>query len=142
MWIDEQFPGLASAGYEVTSEPDNDYNCIAYAAGDTTAWWSHAGNYRWPDAGRSPSVASLIEVFSGLGFEICDDAEALEGFEKVALYAKDGNWTHAAIQLPGGDWSSKLGPDEDIRHATPESLAGDTYGNIHCFMRRPRTRGA
>ena len=139
-WIDELFPGLAAAGYEVTSEPDDNYNCIAYAAGDLDNWWSHAGNYRWPNAARSPSVTSLIAVFAGLGYEICNDAAATAGFEKVALYARNGNWTHAAIQLPDGAWSSKLGPDEDIRHAIPESLAGETYGSVHCFMRRPRTQ--
>ena len=138
MWIDEQFPRLASEGYEVTSEPTDEYNCIAYAAGDTTAWWSHLPAYRWPNANRTPSINSLIELFQRLGFEFCDDAHDEAGLEKIVLYAKGDYWTHAAVQLPGGAWSSKLGPDEDIRHNTPESLCGEAYGQVNCIMRRPR----
>ena len=136
MWIDEMFPGLACVDWEITSEPNDDYNCIAYAIGEETGWWTHAGNYRWPNARRSPSIDSLIEMLVGQDFEICDDGEETAGFDKIALYAKDGNWKHAAVQLPGGAWSSKLGAYEDIRHATPESLAGEFNGNVHCFMRR------
>ncbi len=73
----------------------------------------------------------------GLGFKICGDGEKTEGFDKVAPYAKNGNWTHASVQLPSGDWSSKLGPYEDIMHATPEALASESYGTVHCYMRRP-----
>ena len=45
--------------------------------------------------------------------------------------------SHAAVQLTGGGWSSKLGPDEDISHRTPESLDHEFYGEVRCFMRRP-----
>ena len=136
MWIDETFPGMAYVDWEITSAPNDDYNCIAYAVGEKTRWWSHAGNYRWPNARRSPSIDSLIEMLVGQDFELCDWREENTGFDKVALYAKDGNWKHAAVQLPDGAWSSKLGAYEDIQHATPESLAGEFYGNVHCFMRR------
>ena len=110
MWIDEQFLRLDSEGYEVTREPTDEYNCIAYAAGDTAAWWSHIPGYRWPNASRTPSINSLIELFQALGFELCDAVHEEAGSEKIALYAKDDHWTHAAVQLPGGAWSSKLGP--------------------------------
>jgi hypothetical protein len=34
------FPGLAGGDYQVTSPRDNQYNCIAWAAGATgTFWW-------------------------------------------------------------------------------------------------------
>ena len=141
MWIDRQFPGLAAVGYQVTSAPDPAYNCIAYAAGETDRWWAHPeeSGYYWPGyASRTPRIHSLVAVFAGLGYAICGDASPEDGYQKVALYAKNGNWTHAAIQLPDGAWSSKLGPDEDIRHPTPAALAGDFYGAIHCIMRRLR----
>ena len=141
MWIDEDLPHLATEGYELTSDPTDDYNCIAYAAGETDRWWSHVegGDYYWPEhASRTPSIVSLIEVFTGLGYEPCRDAEDDPSFRKVALYAdQQGDWTHAAVQLPGGEWSSKLGLYEDISHRTPESLDPDFYGEVHCFMRRP-----
>ena len=141
MWIEDELPHLASEGYQVTSEPDGDYNCIAYAAGETDRWWSHVerADYYWPEhASRTPAIASLIEAFTGLGYEVCENASHEPGFKRIALYADgQGNWTHAAVQLPGGSWSSKLGPDEDISHQTPESLDRDAYGEVHCFMRRP-----
>ena len=138
MWIDNQYPRLAKEGYTITSDPDGEYNCIAYAAGDMTTWWSHVNGYHWPNASRTPAISSLVEVFEGLGFEQCGNATYEEGFEKVALYVKNGDWKHASIQLQDGAWSSKLGPDEDIRHDTPESVSGDSYGEIHCIMRRRR----
>ena len=141
MWIEENLPHLASEGYEVTSNPTDEYNCIAYAAGETDRWWSHVtdADYYWPEhASSTSSIASLIEVFTGLGYERCDDAVDEPGFSKVALYAdRQGDWTHAAVQLPDGGWSSKLGSYEDISHRTPESLDPGCYGEVHCFMRRP-----
>ena len=51
-------------------------------------------------ASRTPSIASLIEVFAGLGYEACEDAGIEPGCRKVALYADpQGDWTHAAVQL-------------------------------------------
>lgn len=137
MWINQLFPRLAAEGYEITSAATDDYNCIGYAAGDTSNWWSHKKGYRWPNATRTPLIQGLIEVFQGLQFEHCEEAGFEDGFQKVALYAKGDRWKHAAVQLPNGEWSSKLGPDEDIRHLTPESLNSDAYGEVHCIMRRP-----
>ena len=77
-----------------------------------------------------------MEVFTGLGYEICPDAGVEDGCEKVALYRIGDRWTHAARQLPNGMWSRKMGPDEDINHATLQSLAGELYGAVRCIMRR------
>lgn len=141
MWIEEDLPRLAAEGYQVTSEPNDEYNCIAYAAGETDRWWTHIeeADYHWPDnATRTPSIQSLIEAFTGLGYELCEHAGNEPGFRKIALYSnRQGDWTHAAVQLPGGGWGSKLGLHEDISHGTPESLDPDFYGEVHCFMRRP-----
>ena len=38
--------------------------------------------------------------------------------------------------FPDGWWTSKLGPDEDILHQTPQALVGDLYGQVHAIMRR------
>ena len=138
MWIDQAFPRLAQEGYLITSQPDPRYNCIAYAAGDTSSWLQHLPGYRWPGAHRSHHADSLVQVFRSLGYQTCDDSSLQPEFQKVAIYAQDSAWTHAAIQLPDGAWRSKLGSEEDIQHASPESIAGEMYGSIHCFMRRPR----
>lgn len=136
MWFEETFPGLRDVAHEVTSDPAEEYNCIAWAAGDQTAWWSHAEGYRWPGANRTPLIESLVTVFVGLGYEVCEDGTLEQGFEKVALYVRNHMWRHAARQLPNGRWTSKLGPDEDIEHETAEALCGVHYGTVHCFMRR------
>lgn len=136
MWIDEAFPGLKPDGPTITSGPTDEYNCIAWAAGDTSRWWSYPPGYYWPAAPRTPLIESLVAVFVGLGYQTCDDGALEDGFEKVALYLKGALWTHAARQLPNGLWTSKLGPDEDIQHETPEALCGDLYGLVHCIMRR------
>ena len=40
--IEDLFPKLRGKAYQVTSPRNEAYNCIAWAAGDTTDWW-------WPD---------------------------------------------------------------------------------------------
>lgn len=136
-WIDTQFP-KASGQYEVTSQEDGVYNCIAWAVNDQTEWWSHLPGYKWP-APRSPKIESLVAVFAALGYKRTTVIAFESGFEKVALYHKDGMWAHAARQLPSGKWASKLGPDEDIHHNNPECLCGDTYGEVHCLMKKQLT---
>lgn len=137
MWIDKEFPG-AVGKYQETSDPSEAYNCIAWAAGCDSTWWSHLPGYKWP-ARRTSLVSSLIEVFAALGYEACDDGGLEVGYDKVAIYAnRNGIWKHAARQLSDGRWASKLGPDEDIEHDTAECLNGKWYGSIYCYMRRAK----
>lgn len=139
-WFEKLCPA-AIRKYAKTSEQDDNYNCVAWAAtGSTTEWWSHKPGYRWPAANRSPHIDSLVAVFLGLGFQKLPASETAPepGYEKVSLYERNGQWTHAARQLPGGKWTSKLGPDEDIEHDDPGCLCGGGYGVVHCIMRRPR----
>jgi hypothetical protein len=133
-WIDDAFPRAVGA-YHVTSDADAVYNCTAWAAADTTRWWSHLPGYYWP-ATRSARVEDLIAVFRALGYEACDDGRLEAEAVKVAIYAVGARWTHAARQLPDGSWTSKLGQEHDITHPAPESLCGTDYGEIHCFLRR------
>ena len=131
-------PGLAISGYEITSEASDVYNCIAWAAGDNTDWWDWHPRAYWPEfAPRSPEVEALVQVFAGLGYSVCDNAELEAGYEKVAVYAINGRWEHAARQLENGQCTSKLGEFEDITHPSPEDVAGGVFGNVHCIMRRP-----
>ena len=140
--IDAQFPALAAAGYEIVGEPTDEYNynCIAYAAGATDRWWTHEENVNcyWPEpASRTPHIASLVEVFAALGYEPAANDRVEPGYIKVALYQNNGQWTHAARQMPNGHWRSKLGAGPVIEHYTLQSLAGELYGAVHCIMRRP-----
>ena len=135
MWIDETFPKLAESGYRITSDPAEQYNCIAWAVGVDNEWWSHLPGYRWPTR-RGSEVGSLVELFVNMGFEVCENQKYEDGYEKIAVFGKEGRWTHAARQLDNGHWTSKLGMNEDIEHVALEGLIGVLYGDIYCALRR------
>jgi hypothetical protein len=123
---------------EKTSDDTDKYNCIGLALDDDQNWWSHEPDGTWPaSVARLPTIAALVSVFESAGYKRCDSGDLEAGFEKVALYVMpNGDWSHAARQRPGGDWSSKFGPCEDIRHDSPELLNGDWYGTVYCIMKR------
>ena len=81
----------------------------------------------------------MMAFKEGKGYELCDNAEYEEGFQKIALYVKEGTTecTHAARQLTTGLWTSKLGQIEDIQHGTPYTIEGKCYGKVYCIMKRP-----
>jgi hypothetical protein len=57
--------------------------------------------------------------------------------EKIAIYVNQlGVPSHAARQLPNGLWTSKLGSNVDIEHATPDALTGNDYGRPALLMAR------
>lgn len=145
--IEDVFPGLGTSAFRVTSPATRDYNCIAWAAGDTARWW-------WPDldpdndaifwpAGviAEETLEAFVAVFVTLGYAPCIGEELELGFEKVALFANGGIPTHAARQLPSGRWTSKLGLREDIEHDL-HALSGEEYGTAVLFMKRPLTNVA
>ena len=128
------FPRLAPENHRVTSPATEDYNCVAWSAGDTEHWWQ-PGVY-WPVPAESFGLEALELAFRSLGYEPCVDESPEAGFEKVALYASGAFYTHAARQLPSGKWTSKLGRLEDIEHESPNDLGGGAYGEIGRFMKR------
>lgn len=140
-WTDvltRAFPNLASEGFDIVDEPSPRYNCIAYAAGDTSKWWWPDGINYWPPwATLTNRIESLQEAFAGIDFERCSDADTENGYQKVALYEAQGAMKHAAIQMPNGRWHSKMGKGPVIEHRNPESLSGGVYGEPTVFMRRP-----
>jgi hypothetical protein len=139
--LERLLPGQRGTAYRVTSPPDQDYNCIAWAAGFTDAWWWPVGTHPkryWP-AGvlRTLTLTAFRDAFATVGYAPCQD-EALEaGFEKVALFADaQGTPAHAARQLLTGRWTSKVGFAEDIEHDLRD-LEGQIYGAVAVFMKRP-----
>lgn len=81
-------------------------------------------------------------AYETLGYDLCYDERLEEGVEKIALYGIDNpdgtiEPTHAARQLSSGEWTSKLGPFEDISHTSLDDLNGPTYGHKICCMSRP-----
>ncbi len=140
--IEQSFPNLQRCGYSVTSPATLDYNCIAWAANDTEAWWEPDPldlSY-WPlGIPRSYTLDAYIEAYKTLGYSVCEDAENENNFEKIAIYAdSNGKPTHAARQLNSGKWTSKLGRLEDIEPLSLDSLAGPHYGSLAVILKRSR----
>jgi hypothetical protein len=138
--IEALFPGLAKSPFRVTSPAARDYNCIAWAAGDTTRWW-------WPDPGNpatfwpagsalEETLDAFVAAFATRGYSLCAGEEHEPGFEKVALFASAAVPTHAARQLASGRWTSKLGLREDIEHDL-HALSGGVYGTVELLLKRP-----
>ena len=140
------FPYLGSRdSFQVVSPSDEDYNCIAFAAGRTDRkWWPIAeyefrsGNVYWPpEAPCFETIEAFEAAFESLGYESCHSDEHESEHEKVALYAKDGVPTHAARQDPhSGWWLSKMGDHVDIQHQRADSLTGSLYGEVCRYLKR------
>jgi hypothetical protein len=141
--LEESFPGLRTAEYRVTSPPDANYNCVAWAAGDSQRWWDPAlePGYFWPPRiARTLTLANLVAALATLGFEPGADDSLEPEFEKLVIYSDDHGWpTHVARQLPSGSWTSKLGPSEDIEHSTVQAFEGAIYGKVVQVLRRTRS---
>jgi hypothetical protein len=141
--IQAWFPRLKPDDYEVTSPESKRYNCIAWAAGISDAWWEpvRGPGYFWPElAPWDDRVESLVEVFRSLRYEVSANPNLENGFEKIAIYGADGIYLHAARQLGGGLWTSKLGIYKDITHKSLDVLTGPApaFGELVVIMLRPR----
>lgn len=142
------FPNLTR--FAKTSDATWRYNCHAWGADDTGAWWDPIDwrpptvpawvRIYWPRGlpRNDYSLANFIAAFRTRGFEPCDDPTLEPEFEKIALYMLDDMTTHTARQLPWGTWTSKLGNGIDIEHGSPEELEGPVYGSIAVYMKRRR----
>jgi hypothetical protein len=143
--LERLFPGLRPGCFRIASPESPNYNCAAWAAGETHRCWDaypEHGAYWPPGAPPWVSLGNLTAVFATLGYKACESAAAESGFEKIALYADDQGWpTHVARQMPSGAWTSKRGALEDIEHATLESLEGDRYGRVVRILWRSVARG-
>jgi hypothetical protein len=119
-----------------------DYNCIAWAASETTDWWwpddPVIGNGYWPlGVPREETIPAFIAAYETLGYRKCKRGWLERGFEKIAIYADSaGVPTHAARQLENGSWTTKFGPYEDVEHVSLGCLNGPLYGKAVAYMKR------
>jgi hypothetical protein len=121
------------------SRADNSYNCIAWAASSTSAWWEPDPffQYYWPEAApRDYTLDAYIAAFRSKGFEVCANGSLEAGTEKIVIYTLQGQPRHAARQLPNGNWTSKMGGYEDIQHIELSSIGGPFYGDANVYMAR------
>jgi hypothetical protein len=130
-------PRLTPDNYRVSSLASEQYNCIAWAANQIDIWWWPVEGRYWPEGlPREETIEAFQAAFDTLGYVPGPDAGHVEGWEKVALYAVGGKPTHAARQLPNGWWTSKLGPNFDIEHLSPEIVGGGVYGDVVVILGR------
>ena len=127
--------------FTVTSPASPDYNCIAWAAEDTSRWWwpDAFGLYYWTEqAPRVETLEAFVAVFRSLGYEPCEDRRLEAGLQKIAIFVDSrGRPTHAARQLDNGNWTSKLGQQVDIEHdGLSDFPPGCAYGTVARIMRR------
>ena len=135
------FPNLRPHLCEDDVSPGtHSYNCIAWAASDTTAWWEPDPFYQyyWPDGVmRDYTLSAYISAFRTIGYELCDDGTPESNVEKIVIFTLGGRPKHAARLLQDGNWTSKFGDFEDIKHADLGCVSGPLYGSAHRFMKRP-----
>lgn len=144
-YLESLFPNLRrDPDFKITSECTDNYNCIAWAVGKSDCWYwppldkeySEPDEY-WPE--NVPFKTDLTTFITALktdGYTPCPDSLLEPGYTKIALYAVDGEITHAARQLNNGLWTSKLGPLNDIQHGSPEVIEGGFYGKVAAFMKK------
>ena len=130
-------PNLNPDNYRITSPITWEYNCIAWAVGVTDAWWwPIPGRYWPPGVPREETLEAVLAAIATRGFALCSSFGLESRLEKVVVYSNGAVPTHAARQLPSGWWTSKLGPNIDIEHATVEAIAGGVYGEPVAFLCR------
>src|SRR6266446_474579 len=118
IWVRYNFPNLRNGYYTVTSPDTNDYNCLAWAAGETDRKWDpNDPDHYWPDGvPREQTIPAFIAAYATCGYVECQSGEPEIGYEKIVIYAVGLIPKHAARQLVSGAWSSKLGDGWDIEH--------------------------
>ncbi len=145
--VDAHFPSLAAAGYTITSNSSDCYNCVAWVLRDLRHWWEPAlqGGF-WPrpvDASEleDGDLDEYVRQFAAVGFQECRDGALEAVTEKIAIYADGEDFAHVAYQRPDGAWSSKLGKLNDVRHKSATAVSGPSaleYPGIALYMARPR----
>ena len=137
------FPALRKdPNFEITSDCTPAYNCIGWALGMNDVWVGiyNPANYAWswrPKEVRCDEIKeSLVELFLYFGFEISDNDLPEDGYDKVALYADDSCWTHAAKIIAPNVYHSKIGTAWDIKHSGGDVFDHTEYGNVFIIMKR------
>src|ERR1043166_7549451 len=91
----DAFPSLTDQNHIETSPADPQYNCFGHAAG-SRVWWSPVevigGQLYWPpSAAREVTLEAFVSAYETIGYSDCgEDGQFEAGFEKVAIYARDG----------------------------------------------------
>lgn len=134
------FPNSQEEPFIITSLATGNYNCIAWVVGDTERfyWPSTEPYFYWhPNVSTEETIEAFVSFFQQYGYVICENSNLEKDFSKIALFAKDNTPTHAALQLPNGLWTSKLGILEDVSHSL-YAISGGLYGDVTLVMKRTK----
>jgi hypothetical protein len=141
----KDFPNLWPEDFKCQSDPETDYNCIAWAARRTDKkWWPTTTKpYFWPPGLPKKPVhiaenpTNFIRAFQREGYRPCRSDRFSWWHEKVVIYVgNDGRVKHMARRLSDGTWTSKLGIAEDIDHRNLGCIAGGLYGTVKVVLKR------
>ncbi len=83
------FSRLTPGSFEIIGHSTQEYNSIAWAAGDTTAWWwpLPPDAAFWPDGiPNELTVEAFVQAFATLGYGPCDTAH----FDRRCFIARAG----------------------------------------------------
>jgi hypothetical protein len=138
--LEEDCPGLRASPYAKKSERDPNYNCVAFAVGDTGQWWEDVRikGYYWPPGiPGSDTLEGWAKVFEIHGYRETEtnDCTLESEYEKIAIYGAPGDPAHVARQKASGMWVSKMGKGIDFEH-TLEGLVGEFPGDVIKVMKR------
>ena len=147
------FPKLAGdVAFNIITNADASYNCIAWAACIMDCWWEsipedkrpiYLNNIKidWPfNAPNNMFKDTIVFIFSKMNYELCDNEVIENGYRKICFYSIDGKTIlHASRQLIGGKnnglWTSKLGQSYRINISDPTNLENKIYGRVLFFMK-------
>jgi hypothetical protein len=139
--VDADFPSLIGLAFELSDE-DFNYNCLAYALGDTANWWEPPmapGQYWPPGFSNDVTVATVEKIIRLHGFTREVEAGVDPETDAIAIFSKGTNWTHFS-KYHKGRRASKLGEGHDVSDVHPQHLEGRLYGTGAKILARPKER--
>jgi hypothetical protein len=139
--VEQWHPKLIGKDYKIipTENNLNLFNCYAFTIGDYKNWHGHRED-NWPSSigSRFPSIDNYIKFYNLYGFNICDNDEYDEEFNKIAIYTNNKDWVSHAAKQYNNMWRSKLGTSCILEHEL-EWISGfdyNNYGKVHLLMKK------
>lgn len=129
--LESDFPGLRNQSFLVLAEPSSQYNCYGAVVGDRGRWWQPdtMGYAYWPKgAPRNYSLNGYKECLQYLGYAECTHEAKEVGVRKIAIFVKNNQHTHVALQTSEGLWISKVWQMNEIIHNLFD-LEGESFGS-------------
>jgi hypothetical protein len=136
-WFPELEEGVS---LEFTSDPDPNYNCLAWSVSCDSQYFENAKGSFWPwvhlDDDTPEGWAGVCELHGFQPIPI-ENIEFVPGIEKIAILVNEEGELHATRQWKNGWWKSKLGSGPDIDHSGLAQIQS-VYGKVVHLLQRVR----